>query len=153
VKCFPWPEKLIAIRDLEEQFSSKYKNTYYYGLWIQDLPHDLLWFSEERLTRDIGCAIPSWTWAFTIGPIQFKSAVFDNTEAICDSVQTSGRSTGILKVRAVRKLVEDLRGPLRCQAFSVQDLEDKDFTGRLHDDYKNGNICVSPTFLLLANQG
>jgi hypothetical protein len=52
-------DKLIAIQGLADRFKQNCGQSYYYGLWIEDLLHDLLWYSDERLTRDVGNDIPS----------------------------------------------------------------------------------------------
>jgi Heterokaryon incompatibility protein (HET) len=143
-------DKLIAIKGLANRFQQKYRKRYYYGLWIEDLPDGLLWYSDERLFRDTGNDIPSWSWASTTGPISFKSSVFDKHESICEQVLPVRDSPGWLAIRSAIKPINSLRGPLQCQAFCFEDLEAMDFTGRLHDDYTSGRIKVSPTYLLLS---
>jgi len=62
-------------------------------------------------------------------------------------------SNGRLCIDGHAKEVEELRGPLRCQGFCYEDLQDMDFSGRMHDDYQAGNIQVAPTYLMLAGEG
>ena len=61
-------------------------------------------------------------------------------------------ASGRLNMRSTVKLIEDLRGPLECRAYCVEDLRDMDFTGRGHDEYKSASIHVSPTYLLISEQ-
>jgi hypothetical protein len=146
-------DKLIATQGLADRFKQRNGQFYYYGLWLEDLPRDLLWYSDERLIRDVGNGIPSWTWASTTGTILFKSSVIENSEPFHVEILPVMDSTGSLRMRSVLKLVDDLEGPLQCQAFCFEDLQVMGFTGRLHDDYKSGGILVSPTFLLLSGMG
>jgi hypothetical protein len=144
-------DKLIAIEGLREQFQTKCPDrTYCHGLWLQDMPHDLLWYSEEKLVRDIPSelGIPSWSWAANTGIIRFKSWLFEDVETLCTHIHLSGAHDEHLIVNSSIKLVDEIRGPMHCQAFRYEDLLDMDFHGRLHDDYKN--MAVSPTFLLLS---
>jgi len=143
-------DKLVAINGLANRFQQKHGKTYCCGLWIENLPHDLLWFSDERLFWHTGSDIPSWSWASVTGPISFKSAVFDSPESVCGKVLPIQGSPGYLTIESSLKLVDCLHGPLQCQAFCFEDLRDMDFTGRMQDDYRNGHIKVSPTYLLLS---
>jgi hypothetical protein len=145
-------DKLIAIQGLADRFRQKSGQSYYYGLWIGDLPHDLLWYSDERLTRNVENGIPSWTWASTTGPILFKSSVLENAEPFHIKISNVIGSTGSLRMRTVLREVDILEGPLQCQAFCFEDLQSMGFTGRLHDDYESGGIFVSPTFLLFSGK-
>ncbi len=148
-------DKLVAIEGLKDLFRvNQMEKVYRHGLWIQDLPQDLLWYSEERLTRDIPAeiGIPSWSWASRTGNIRFKESLFENIESTCEYFDDSMTREKDLIVRSNIRQVDGIRGPLQCQAFCYEDLVDMDFDGRLHDDYKEGNIKVSPTFLLLSGQ-
>ena len=144
-------DKLIAMQGMTDRFNQVNRKSYYYGLWIEDLPHDLLWYSDERLIRNVRNGIPSWTWASTTGRISFKSSVFENLQPYHVEIIPVMDSIGSLRIRSVLKRVDNLEGPLQCQAFCFEDLQDMGFTGRLHEDYKNGNILVSPTFLLSSS--
>lgn len=146
-------DKLVAIAGLSQKYEEKWPGrSYRQGLWLEDMPHDLLWFSNERLARDATSQanIPSWSWASTTGPISFKSAEFDEVENLCHRIQCSETTKDQLIINTTLKPVDDLRGPLQCQGFCYEDLQDMDFNGRLHDDYKDGSISPSPTFLLLS---
>jgi hypothetical protein len=148
-------DKLIAIEGLRQQFRAKQPHgVYRYGLWLEDLPHDLLWYSEEHLTRDIPAEIgvPSWSWASNTGPIRFKREVFEGVESICQRLEFSSACEKHLVVNSCAKPVDEIRGPVQCQAFRYEDLVDMDFQGRLHDDYQAGSVKVSPTFLLLSGR-
>jgi hypothetical protein len=146
-------DKLVALQGLQELFRQRTNKTYCYGLWVEDLPGDLFWYSDDKLVRDVGCNIPSWTWASTTGPISFKSSEFENADSANTRVEAAvSLTSGRLRVTCVMKLVADLRGPLECRAYCVEDLQDMDFTGRVHDEYKNASIHVSPTFLLISEQ-
>jgi hypothetical protein len=115
-------DKLIATQGLADRFKQRNGQSYYYGLWLEDLPRDLLWYSDERLIRDVGNGIPSWTWASTTGTILFKSSVIENSEPFHVEILPVMDSTGSLRMRSVLKLVDDLEGPLQCQAFCFEDL-------------------------------
>jgi len=108
------------------------------------LPHDFFWFSEERLLRDTPSYIPSWSWASTTGPISFKLSVFENPRPFKVQIETSPHDLTII---GVLRQVENLEGPVQCQALCFEDLQDMGFTGRIHDDYVSGSIRVSPTYM------
>ncbi|OCK83770.1 HET-domain-containing protein, partial [Lepidopterella palustris CBS 459.81] len=40
-------DKLVALQGLEELFRERDNKTYCYGLWLEDLPQDLLWYSND----------------------------------------------------------------------------------------------------------
>jgi Heterokaryon incompatibility protein (HET) len=146
-------DKLVAIAGLSLKFEERRPGrTYRQGLWLEDMPHDLLWFSNERLTRDASpeSNIPSWSWASTAGPISFKSSEFDKVDSLCHRIHCPAVTKDRLLINTTLKLVDDLLGPLQCQAFCYEDLQDMDFNGRLHDTYRDGSIQPSPTFLLLS---
>ncbi|KAG7294517.1 hypothetical protein NEMBOFW57_004592 [Staphylotrichum longicolle] len=145
-------DKLHAIRGLETLFSERDGKPYSRGLCLASDASvaDLLWFGEERLVRDVE-GVESWSWASTTGPISFKSAVFD--ESTTPNATCREEADGRLCIDGHAKEVGDMRGPLSCQAFCYEDLQDMDFSGRIHDDYRAGSIQVAPTFLLLAEGG
>lgn len=141
-------DKLIALQGLAAEFGKKNKNTYAYGLWLEELPEDLFWHGERKLKRDIGNNIPSWSWASTSGEIYFKS--FDEPQWFCGAISLDVVKHGQLVVTGLIKKVDTLRGPLACQAFSVENLQRMDFTGSLHDEYNDNNLQVAPTYLFLS---
>jgi hypothetical protein len=47
----------------------------------------------------------------------------------------------------VSRQVENLEGPVQCQALCFEGLQDMGFTGRMHDDYVSGSIRVSPAYM------
>jgi Heterokaryon incompatibility protein (HET) len=147
-------DKLVAIHGLSNQFWRRDNADalgYHYGLWLEDMPHDLLWYGEERLARDVGTGIPCWSWASTTGPISFKASMFENAEVF--NVEITGYSPECpLKIGALVRQIDNLEGPVQCQAFCFEDLQDMGFSGRMHEDYKNGNIHVAPTFILLSGE-
>jgi len=148
-------DRLVAIEGLKDLFRAKQRDKVYrHGLWVQDMPRDLLWYSDERLTRDVPAAtgIPSWSWAASMGAIKFQEAVFGDVENTCELIDYSTDREKYLIIRSRVRQADAIRGPLQCQAFCYEDLVDMDFDGRLHDDYKAGNIKASPTFLLLAGE-
>lgn len=57
----------------------------------------------------------------------------------------------ILYMNALVRRIDNLEGPLQCQAFCYEDVQDMGFSGRMHEDYKNGSINVAPTFALLSD--
>lgn len=145
-------DKLHAIRGCQALFSERDGKRYSRELCLAADASiaDLLWFGEERLVRDVPGVEP-WAWASTTGPIWFKSAVFD--ESPTPRARCREEADGRLCIDGHVKEVGDLRGPLSCQAFCYEDLQDMDFSGRMHDDYRAGSIHVTPTFLLLAEGG
>jgi hypothetical protein len=141
-------DKLVAVQGLAAEFGKRTKNTCAHGLWLEDLPEDLFWYGERQLRRDVGNNMPSWSWASTTGEIFFKS--FEEPQRACGAISLDVATQGQLVVMALIQRVDTLRGPLACQAFSIENLERMDSSGELHDEYKNNNLRVSPTFLLLS---
>lgn len=143
-------DKLVAIEGLSRQFSYRHKIDrsfqYRHSLWLENMPHDLMWYGEERLVRDMGNYIPSWSWASTAGPISFKASVFGSPEVFHAHV-TGGNLTFILGMEALVRRIDDLEGPVRCQAFCFEDVQDMGSTGRMHEEYRDSSVHVAPTFV------
>jgi hypothetical protein len=55
-----------------------------------------------------------------------------------------------LTISGVLEEIDEIRGPLSCQAFSLEDLQRMDFEGSLRDEYKAGSIHAAPTFLFIS---
>jgi hypothetical protein len=103
-------DKLVAIQGLSGQFErrrNKRSYGYWQGLWLQDLPYDLLWYSEVRLARDVGNGIPSWSWASTTGPIAFKASVFEDPEVFHIEIAW-GPANPNLHMKALVRRIDDL---------------------------------------------
>lgn len=70
-------DRLLALRGLANEIQrSRPNDTYAFGMWVQDLPFQLLWFqsglsAEENLTVPLSLEIPSWSWASRIGHVSF----------------------------------------------------------------------------------
>jgi hypothetical protein len=155
-------DKLVALEGLASKFryhNSGKKISYRHGLWLGDQPHDLLWYGERRLSREVGNGIPSWSWASATGPISFKESVFENPKIFhakiilrwCSDFSLKNRPPGFsLDMKVLARRIDNLDGPVQCQAFCFEDLQDMGFTGRMHEDYKNGNLHVAPTFVFLS---
>ncbi len=104
-------DKLAAIEGLRKQFQAKRPNgTYRHGLWLEDLPHDLLWYSTEKLDRDIPdeVGIPSWSWASNTGMIDFMGVSLDEAVEIV-SIRVSTISDKYLIVNGCLQLVDEVR--------------------------------------------
>jgi len=142
-------DKLVAVQGIATEFGKSSNKQYWYGLWLEDLPEDLFWHGQGRLQRDVGNDIPSWSWASTTGGILFKS--FEEPIRSCRYISKDVATPGQLTIMGLIKEVEELRGPVECQAFSIENLQRMDFAGELHDEYKSGSIRVEPTFLLLQD--
>ncbi|KAL6818834.1 heterokaryon incompatibility protein domain-containing protein [Trichoderma sp. SZMC 28013] len=59
-------DKLIALAGVASRFGVRWKKgEYLAGLWLNSLPHDILWRvdSTARLPRPRGFRAPSWSWA------------------------------------------------------------------------------------------
>jgi len=154
-------DKLVAIEGLATRFQSRGEESgYRQGLFERHMPHDLLWYGEGRLLRDVGNGIPSWSWASTTGPISFKASVFENAETFHAKIAPRSYRDfevkenlpfdSILYMNALVRRIDNLEGPLQCQAFCYEDVQDMGFSGRMYEDYKNGSINVAPTFALLS---
>jgi hypothetical protein len=140
-------DKLLAICGLANEFARGTNKRYCHGLWLEDMPEALFWYGEQKLRRDVENDIPSWSWASTTGEIHFKD--FDEPERACGAFSIDTVKQEQLVIIGLIKKVETVRGPMQCQAFSIENLYRMDFTGGLQDEYKANNIRVAPTFLLL----
>ncbi len=102
-------DKLIALEGLRQQFQSKDPNgVYRHGLWLEDLPHDLLWFGKKKLDRDVPAevGIPSWSWASTTGTIDFMGGSLHDAVEIGVSIRVSTISDKHLIVNGCLQLVD-----------------------------------------------
>jgi len=66
-------DKLVALQGLAGVMQKcRTQDRYHVGLWLKDLPDDLLWFGQrEQLESITDSAIPSWSWASRKGPVSF----------------------------------------------------------------------------------
>ena len=83
------------------------------------------------------------------GKIFFKENSFKEPERACGDITVNSSFPSSLKVATAMAEVEP-RGPISCQVFCFEDLRRTDSIGSLHDEYKNANIRVAPTFLPLC---
>src|SRR5204862_5328016 len=118
---------LVAVQGIATEFGKSSNKQYWCGLWLEDLPEDLFWHGQGRLQRDVGNGIPSWSWASTTGGILFKS--FEEPIRSCRYISKDVATPGQLTIMGLIKEVEELRGPVECQAFSIENLQRMDFAG------------------------
>jgi len=66
-------DNLVAIYGVAKALERASKDTYYAGLFGKWLIKDLLWYSISRKIQGkaITSIAPSWSWAFSTGPIRF----------------------------------------------------------------------------------
>jgi hypothetical protein len=69
---------------------------YYMGLWLENLPRDLLWFSWNKIKRPAELNFPSWSWASTTG--QITSLNYDSVARACADVIVDSSVQGQLLV-------------------------------------------------------
>lgn len=122
-------DKLIAIQGLANAWAKRTKNTYYWGVFLEDLPYSLVWTGrgtvENKLSRDVGSGIPSWTWASTTGRIDFDSVALEDlstTESLGTTIEPCDALPGALRLRSVVMQVADLHGPFECLPTSIEQL-------------------------------
>jgi len=132
-------DKLIAIEGMRDQFQRKHhRSIYRYGLWLDDLPHGLLWHSAEPLVRDVP-DVPSWSWAANTGAVQFQVSSPTAGDRVCGKISplscSKCQNEHLMIAGGKIRLVDEIKGSLQCQAFEYEDLLDMDFQGRVHDQY------------------
>jgi hypothetical protein len=70
-------DRLMALKGLaNETQKTRPEDIYVFGMWLRDLPHQLLWYGdgenyEERAKAPLSLGIPSWSWAYRIGRVRF----------------------------------------------------------------------------------
>jgi len=70
-------DRLPAISSLARRVAAIADLTYAAGLWVEDLPSQLLWHhsgNHSPSPRNAASTAPSWSWASTTGKVSFYSA-------------------------------------------------------------------------------
>ena len=130
-------DKLHAIRGLANEHAKRNSKTYYYGVFIEDLPASFRWFRDRQgeyvrptlLTRDVGNHIPSWSWASVTGKIEFLT-LHDCQEEQFLSRNLRTLGSGMLGVEAPVKEIDGIQGPFRQSihpGFYIEELRVADF--------------------------
>lgn len=155
-------DKLVAIEGLASVWSQRYGKTYYYGIFLEDLPYCLRWcwsgFRDERLTRDIGNGIPSWSWASTTGGVFFHSPEgSDSSTVTYEYVRPSDLVTGGLTFKSVIREVASFSGPFDCLPTthyeSLRDVDSSSSSLPSPRSWCNHSNHVEVYFLLLDASG
>jgi hypothetical protein len=77
-------DKLLAIHGLAQALhrtrltGSPFAESYYYGLWLDDFAHGLMWVPTTETSYDLACA-PSFSWASCSGSVEFISSFIANS--------------------------------------------------------------------------
>lgn len=124
-------DKLMAIQGLANAWVRKSQNTYYYGIFLEDLPHSLMWIwsgmGQDRLVRDVACGVPSWTWASTTGPVDFETIEdYGSIVPVCHDITPCAELPGALQLRCIIKEVASFRGPFDCLPNSAEEIRGVD---------------------------
>ncbi|KAK0706160.1 heterokaryon incompatibility protein-domain-containing protein [Lasiosphaeria miniovina] len=87
-----------AFQGVANMFSQRYRPSYAFGHWVEDMPSSLLW-SKPRSTGpnrfERRAEIPTWSCFSVSGPIEVDSIIFRNTEYLNDaSKETAEESSG-----------------------------------------------------------
>ncbi|PVH74897.1 hypothetical protein DL98DRAFT_602872 [Cadophora sp. DSE1049] len=131
-------DRLPAIAGLADRLQVLFKWTYVAGLWLENLPQDLLWqreVSKNRGYRDVVCAeyvAPSWSWASANFPVwydHYELGTFGNV--VIEILETNVVPTGSNSKRAKVKLLQArfVREPMDM---------DQEFLCRIYDTTEEG---------------
>ena len=112
-------DKLVAIQGLASSWSRRYRKTYYNGVFLEDMPHCLRWswsgMTDERLVRDVGNDIPSWSWASTTGSVDFDTPEGSvSSTPVYKDIRPSDVVVGGLTFKAAIKEVTSFKGSFDC---------------------------------------
>jgi hypothetical protein len=102
-------DKLIALDGLIDQIRVRTGLPCYHGLWAGRLEEQLLWHGKDILRRPQNLSfVPSWSWASTMGPIQFD--LWDPPQPLSRTATVEGCKLTIkVPVRAVSDFGEPTR--------------------------------------------
>lgn len=81
---------LVALSGVAKAYANRNRKTYLGGIWLEDLPRDLLWHSTKPLEscRTPIYTAPSFSWASRVGPIDY-----DRHKSLEDFVVLGGKCT------------------------------------------------------------
>ncbi|KAK9419532.1 putative Heterokaryon incompatibility domain-containing protein [Seiridium unicorne] len=155
-------DKLVAIQGLANAWARRTRNTYYYGIFLEDLPYSLAWSGrgtlESRLVRDVGSGIPTWTWASTTGRIDFDSVVLEDQSATISlgiSIEPFDALLGALCLRSIAMEVTSFHGPFECLPRSIEELREVDLDPSLFPASEGRKWCNHSNhperFFMMAN--
>jgi hypothetical protein len=79
-------DRIIALEGVRREFQKSTNDTYWFGIWRNAMPDQLLWYSTVPAQRSRNpLHIPTWSWASTMHGIRFVS--IKKTKNVCKGIR------------------------------------------------------------------
>jgi hypothetical protein len=95
------------------------------GIWIDALPHSLLWGAKERLSKASGAKaqFPTWSWASTVGSV-FGPPARKWSQATCTDVVRHDTLPHALSAKGLLRRAAEVEGPFARTLWDNNKLEE-----------------------------